>query len=35
LDENEWELLTSEDFPADEKHQFSYSFQKWQRKYTF
>jgi dihydrofolate reductase len=35
MDDNEWELLTSEDFPADEKHQFSYSFQKWQRKYSF
>ena len=35
VNEDEWELLSNEDFLADEKHLFDYSFQKWQRKYSF
>jgi dihydrofolate reductase len=32
FDENEWELISNMDHPADEKHAFAYSFQVWQRK---
>jgi dihydrofolate reductase len=30
--EREWELISNADFPVDEKHAYSYSFQVWQRK---
>ena len=29
---HEWELVSSHDFPADEKHAYPYSFQLWRRK---
>jgi len=29
--EKEWNLFSNIDFPADEKHQYAYSFQVWQR----
>jgi len=32
INENEWELLSHLDFPADEKHAYPYSFQVWQRR---
>jgi len=32
IDEKEWELTDSRDFPADEKHAYAYSFQVWERK---
>ncbi|MGB8192083.1 MAG: dihydrofolate reductase [Chitinophagaceae bacterium] len=32
IDENEWQLKWSTDFEADEKHQYAYSFQLWERK---
>lgn len=32
IDEAEWELVSNEDFSADEKHQYTYSFQKWMKK---
>lgn len=32
IDEAEWELTRNEDFPVDEKHQYAYSFQTWERK---
>jgi dihydrofolate reductase len=32
INENEWELKFSHDYPADEKHAYPYSFQLWQRK---
>ncbi len=32
FDENEWELISNMDHPADDKHAFAYSFQVWQRK---
>ena len=32
LDESRWELFSNDDFPADEKHAFDYSFQLWKRK---
>jgi dihydrofolate reductase len=32
LDESQWELFSNEDFLADEKHAFDYSFQLWKRK---
>ena len=28
----EWELISAEDFPADDKHAFAYSFQRWERR---
>ncbi|MBL0357451.1 MAG: dihydrofolate reductase [Chitinophagaceae bacterium] len=31
INENEWELVSNEDFENDEKHQYAYSFQKWRR----
>jgi dihydrofolate reductase len=34
IDEAVWELVSSFDFPADEKHAYAYSFQLWQRKKT-
>lgn len=32
LPPHDWELTSSHDFPADEKHAYPYSFQLWQRK---
>lgn len=32
LASDEWELVNSETFQADEKHPYSYSFQLWERK---
>jgi dihydrofolate reductase len=32
IDEQQWELTDSRDFPIDEKHAFAYSFQLWERK---
>ena len=32
IDENKWQLTASQDFAADEKHQYAYSFQTWQRR---
>jgi dihydrofolate reductase len=32
IHETEWELVSNEDFEADEKHQYAYSFQKWVKK---
>ena len=32
LDESQWELFSNDDFSADEKHAFDYSFQLWKRK---
>jgi dihydrofolate reductase len=29
--EKEWRLFSNLDFPADEKHQYAYSFQVWER----
>ena len=29
IDEREWQLVSNEDFPADEKHVYAYSFQVW------
>jgi dihydrofolate reductase len=29
FDEQQWELLSNLDFPADEKHAYAYSFQVW------
>lgn len=32
IDESEWQLISSQDFVADEKHKYAYSFQTWLRK---
>jgi dihydrofolate reductase len=32
IDENKWQLTSNQDFKADEKHAFAYSFQTWQKK---
>ncbi|MEO5888864.1 MAG: dihydrofolate reductase [Ferruginibacter sp.] len=32
IDENEWELVSNEDFPVDEKHAYAYSFQVFKKK---
>ena len=32
VDESQWELFSTDDFSADEKHVFDYSFQCWKRK---
>lgn len=32
LDESQWGLFSNDDFFADEKHAFDYSFQLWKRK---
>jgi len=32
INEDEWELVSSLDFSADEKHAYAYSFQVWERK---
>ena len=31
IDETIWQLITNQDFGADEKHAFAYSFQTWER----
>jgi dihydrofolate reductase len=31
IDETSWQLVSHTDFPADEKHAFSYSFQLWRK----
>lgn len=32
IDESQWELESNEDFPADDKHAFAYSFQVWKKR---
>jgi dihydrofolate reductase len=32
IDEAKWKLISNNDFAADEKHAFAYSFQVWERK---
>jgi len=32
LDYSQWQLAWEEDHPADEKHPFSFTFQRWERK---
>ena len=32
IDETQWRLTDNRDFPADEKHAYTYSFQVWERK---
>ena len=32
IDENKWQLTSNQNFTADEKHAFAYSFQTWKRK---
>jgi len=32
INETNWELETTQDFPADEKHIYAYSFQKWKKR---
>jgi dihydrofolate reductase len=32
IDEKQWRLTDNRDFPADEKHDYAYSFQVWERK---
>jgi len=32
IDEHKWQLTSNQDFAADEKHAFAYSFQTWQKK---
>ena len=32
IEEKQWKLASSLDFPSDTKHQYSYSFQLWKRK---
>jgi dihydrofolate reductase len=32
INEAEWKLVSNEDFKKDEKHQYDYSFQTWERK---
>ena len=32
VDKNKWQLISNQDFTADEKHAFAYSFQTWKRK---
>lgn len=32
INESEWKLVSNEDFDKDAKHQYSYSFQLWERK---
>lgn len=33
IDESVWELVSNEDFQADEKHAYAYSFQVWKKKF--
>jgi dihydrofolate reductase len=32
IDEQDWELVSNENFPVDEKHAYAYSFQVWKKK---
>ncbi len=32
LNDNKWQLISKQEFAADEKHAFAYSFQTWTRK---
>jgi len=32
IDESKWQLTASQDFAADDKHAFAYSFQTWMKK---
>ena len=32
INETNWELESTQDFPADEKHRYAYSFQKWKKR---
>lgn len=32
IDEDKWQQVSNEDFTADEKHAYAYSFQTWERK---
>jgi dihydrofolate reductase len=32
IDSNDWELITNENFEADEKHQYGYSFETYSKK---
>ena len=32
INKEEWELISTEDFSADEKHHYAYSFQQWKKK---
>ena len=32
IEESEWRLDSNEDFPADDKHAFAYSFQVWKKR---
>lgn len=31
IDENQWQLISNEDFTADDKHAYGYSFQLWRK----
>lgn len=33
IDENKWQLVANQDFEADEKHKYAYSFQTWVAKH--
>ena len=32
IDENKWKLVSHQDFSADDKHKYAYSFQTWKKK---
>jgi dihydrofolate reductase len=32
IDEKEWQMISHRDFPADDQHAYSYSFQVWERR---
>lgn len=32
IDENEWKIVWAEDHPVDEKHPYTFTFQRWERK---
>ena len=32
INESEWKKVSNLDFEADDKHQYAYSFQRWERK---
>lgn len=32
INEEKWKLVSNQDFPSDEKHTYSYSFQVWEKK---
>ena len=32
IEPNEWKMISSNPFPADEKHKYAYDFQVWERK---